>query len=452
MCPVNSSTFNHPASTSIRIALGPAVYCISLGCPKNRVDSEIMLASLGVSHPVEDIAKAEIVLVNTCGFIAAAASESSQTILEAAMRIQDLEPKPLLVVAGCLVSRYGTELAQALPEVDIWLGVQEEGTLPASVSAKLEARFGQIHPVLGRVLSTSPSFAYMKISEGCNHRCRFCTIPSIRGKLSSRPASSLLDEARSILGQGVSELVLVAQDVTSYGRDLGMRFGLEHLLSGLAKLPGLRWLRLMYLYPAGLTSRMLRFLAQTGPPLLPYFDLPLQHAHPEILSAMGRPFAQDPRRIVDRIRHNLPESSLRSSLIVGYPGERPHHFKALCDFTIQARFNHLGVFMYSREAGTAAARMPGQVGPQTKIKRRDTLMTLQAGISAQSLARYQDQEMDILVDRHSPEWPGLYEGRAWFQAPEVDGLTYLSGEGVSPGSMVKARIEEAKTYDLVALV
>jgi len=363
-----------------------------------------------------------------------------------------IKPRPYLVVAGCLVSRYGDELVKSLPEVDLWLGVHEEGTLPAKMAALLGTYPGLKRPTGTRVPSTKPSYAYLKIGEGCNHRCRFCTIPSIRGRLSSRPVSPLLEEARAILDLGISELVLVAQDVTSYGRDLNMRHGLESLLSGLAKLPGLRWLRLMYLYPAGLSPRTLRFLADLGPPLLPYFDLPLQHVHPDMLSAMGRPFAKDPRIVIDRIRHHFAKPSLRTSLIVGFPGERPHHFRTLCEFTRKARFNHLGVFMYSQEAGTAAAKLPGQVGPQTKRRRRDTLMMLQAQISAEDLARWQDQDMDVLVDRSSPEWPGLHEGRVWFQAPEVDGLTYVSGEGVRPGRMVKARIEETKTYDLVALV
>lgn len=444
MYPLNSRVAQ-PSSNAL------AVHCISLGCPKNRVDTERMLASLGPFRSVDDAAQAEIVLINTCGFIAPAIQESTRTILEAALRVRDVAPRPLLVVAGCLVSRFGPELQKALPEVDLWLAVREEPLLPEKVSALLAKRIRPLNVPGGRILSTTPSYAYLKIGEGCNHRCRFCAIPSIRGKLVSAPVPILLDEARAILGQGVSELILVAQDLTSYGRDLGLRHGLEMLLEGLNRLPGLRWLRLMYLYPAGLTPRLLRFLADLGPPLLPYFDLPLQHAHPDILAAMGRPFAQDPGRVVDRIRRHFPNPCLRTSLIVGFPGERPRHFKALHDFVGRARFNHLGVFSFCPEPGTPAATMPGQVGTRTKAKRREKLMTLQAGISAEILAEYRDQDMDVLVDRPSPEWPGLFEGRAWFQAPEADGSTYVSGEGVRPGMMVRARVQDTETYDLSAL-
>jgi len=444
MYPLNSRVAK-PSSGSL------TVHCISLGCPKNRVDTERMLASLGLFHPVDDAAQAEIVLVNTCGFIAPAIQESTRTILDTALRIRDVAPRPLLVVAGCLVSRFGSELRKALPEVDLWLKVREEPLLSEKISALLEKRIASLDAPGGRILSTTPSYAYLKIGEGCNHRCRFCAIPSIRGKLASTPVPALLDEARAILDQGVSELILVAQDLTSYGRDLGLRQGLETLLSGLNRLPGLRWLRLMYLYPAGLTPRLLRFLADLGPPLLPYFDLPLQHAHPEILAAMGRPFAQDPGRVVDRIRRHFPGACLRTSLIVGFPGERPGHFKALYDFVARVRFNHLGVFSFCSEPGTPAATMPGQVGIQTKTRRREKLMTLQTEISAEILAECRDQDMDVLVDRSSPEWPGLFEGRVWFQAPEADGSTYVSGEDVRPGMMVRARVQDTETYDLSAL-
>jgi tRNA-2-methylthio-N6-dimethylallyladenosine synthase/ribosomal protein S12 methylthiotransferase len=428
-----------------------AVHCISLGCPKNRVDTERMLASLGPFHLVDDAAQAEIILINTCGFIAPAIRESTRTILETASRILGVAPRPLLVVAGCLVSRFGSELREALPEVDLWLGVHEASRLPEKISAFLQKKIRPLAAPGGRILRTMPSYAYLKIAEGCNHRCRFCTIPFIRGKLASTPVPALLDEARAILDQGVGELILVAQDLTSYGRDFGLRHGLETLLGNLHRLPGLRWLRLMYLYPAGLTSRLLRFLADLGPPLLPYFDLPLQHAHPEILAAMGRPFVHDPRLVVDRIRRHFSKPCLRTSLIVGFPGERPRHFKVLYDFVAQIRFNHLGVFSFCPEPGTPAATMPGQVGIRAKARRREKLMTLQTKISAEILAEYRDQDMDVLVDRPSPEWPGLFEGRVWFQTPEADGSTYVSGEDVRPGRMVLARIQDTQTYDLSAL-
>lgn len=429
----------------------PDVYCVSLGCPKNRVDTERMLGALGATCPVQDMAQARIVLINTCGFIAPAVEESTRIILETADRIKDLTPRPLFVVAGCLVSRHGSDLREAIPEVDLWLEVEEEHHLPSRLRAlgSLDLPFP---PAPGnRVISTKPGYAYLKIGEGCNHQCHFCTIPSIRGPLRSLQPEVLLREAETLLDQGVGELILVAQDLTAYGRDLGLRHGLEILLPRLAELPGLHWLRLMYLYPAGLTPRLLRFMADLGPPLLPYFDIPLQHAHPDILRAMGRPFAQDPRRVIQRVRKYFPDAALRTSLIVGYPGERPHHFRQLCDFVTEARFHHLGVFSFCSEPGTRAAGLPFQIGRKTRTARQEDLMELQSSISGEILSQYQDREMDVLVERPSPEWPGLYEGRVWFQAPEVDGLTYISGDDVRSGQMIRANVVESKTYDLVTL-
>lgn len=428
---------------------GLGVWCISLGCPKNRVDTEQMLGAMGPMHTVEDMRQAQLVLINTCGFIAPAVEESTRVILETVTTLAGIQPKPLLVVAGCLVSRFGTELRDAVPEVDLWLDVAEEGRLgPRLNELGLIDHFAS-PPT--RVLSTKPIFGYLKIGEGCNHRCRFCTIPSIRGPLRSLPPEQIVTQARALLDQDIRELVLVAQDVSAYGRDLGLRHGLETLLEKLAALPGLHWLRLMYLYPAGLTPRLLRHMADIGSPLLPYFDIPLQHAQPDVLKAMGRPFAGDPRKVVDRVRMHLPDAALRTSLIVGYPGERPHHFKKLCDFVAETRFQHLGVFAFCPEPGTRAATLPGQVGAGIKARRREELMELQAQISAEMLAACQNLEMEVAVERPSPEWPGLYEGRVWFQAPEVDGMTYISGANLHPGELVRAEIIEAKTYDLVAL-
>lgn len=429
--------------------LGLGVWCISLGCPKNRVDTEHMLGALGPVHIVEDMQQAQLVLINTCGFIAPAVEESTRVILETVTTLADIQPKPLLVVAGCLVSRFGKALRDAVPEVDLWLDVSEEGRLGPRLNEL--GLIDHVVPTTTRVLSTKPVFGYLKIGEGCNHRCRFCTIPSIRGPLRSLSPEQVVTQARILLDQDIRELVLVAQDVTAYGRDLGLRYGLETLLEKLAALPGLHWLRLMYLYPAGLTPRLLRHMGDIGPPLLPYLDIPLQHAHPEILQAMGRPFARDPRNVVERVRTHLPHAALRTSLIVGYPGERPHHFKKLRDFVRETRFQHLGVFAFCPEPGTRAATLPGQVGAGTKARRREQLMELQAGISAEILAECQNLEMEVAVERPSPEWPGLYEGRVWFQAPEVDGMTYISGADLHPGELVRAEITETKTYDLVAL-
>jgi tRNA-2-methylthio-N6-dimethylallyladenosine synthase/ribosomal protein S12 methylthiotransferase len=302
-------------------------------------------------------------------------------------------------------------------------------------------------------LSTGPSYAWLKINDGCRHNCTFCTIPAIRGALRSSPLEELAREARDLLDQGVRELVLVAQDVTAWGTDLGKRGGLAALLERLLRLEGLAWLRLLYLYPAGMTPRFLDFMRETASEerLLPYFDIPLQHAHPEILAKMGRPFARDPRRVVDAVRAKLPEAALRTSLIAGFPGEEERHFTALRDFVREARFDHLGVFSYRAEEGTPAADMPGRVPDAIKEERRAELMRLQAEISAEKLETLVGSRMRVLVDAVHPEWPGLHTGRVWRQAPEIDGLTYVSGPGVRPGAMVEAEIVETREYDLNAL-
>ncbi|WP_243311860.1 30S ribosomal protein S12 methylthiotransferase RimO [Fundidesulfovibrio agrisoli] len=425
------------------------VYTISLGCPKNLVDTEFLLGGLpGRARPVDSPEDAALVLVNTCGFIRPAVEESVSEILDAAEAIANLTPKPLLAVAGCLVSRYGAELAQSMPEVDLWLTTHELPDWPAKIALAM-GRAAAGKPA--RMHSSPPGYAYLKVSEGCRHKCRFCTIPSIRGTLKSTPVAELTREAENILSTGRKELILVAQDLTAFGHDLDPKQDLRALLEALLPLSGLERLRLLYLYPAGLTPELLDFLKDAGPPFVPYFDIPLQHAHPDILRSMGRPFAKDPRRVIDLVRSRFPEAAIRTSLIVGYPGETRTHFNFLLNFVREVRFQHLGVFAYQREEGTPAAAMAGQVGAKTSQGRKDAIMAAQAEISEEWLSGFENKSLDVLVDAPHPEWPGLHVGRTWFQAPEIDGVTYVSGPGVKPGAMVKALIEEAKTYDLVAL-
>ncbi|MFZ5427933.1 MAG: 30S ribosomal protein S12 methylthiotransferase RimO [Thermodesulfobacteriota bacterium] len=425
------------------------IHTISLGCPKNLVDSEYLLGGLpGRARPVDRPEDAAVVLVNTCGFIRPAVEESLQEILGAAGALRGLTPKPLLVVAGCLVSRYGDELKAGLPEVDLWLSTHELPDWPSKIANALDRKAA---PAPARLFSSPPSYAYLKISEGCRHACRFCTIPSIRGRLKSRGIPELADEAKTILSTGRKEIILVAQDLTAYGQDLQGPENLRSLLETLLPIKGLERLRLLYLYPAGLDAALLDFLKDAGPPFVPYFDIPLQHAHPDILKSMGRPFSKDPRRVIDLVRSRFPEAAIRTSLIVGYPGETRTHFNYLLNFVREVRFQHLGVFAFQAEDGTPAAKMPGQVGAKTRQSRREAIMEAQAGISEEWLSRFEGHELDVLVDAPHSEWPGLHVGRAWFQSPEIDGVTYVSGPGVKPGAMVKATVEEAKTYDLVAL-
>lgn len=434
------------------------IYSVSLGCPKNRVDTERLLAAIPGMTIVETIGDADCVVINTCGFIEPAVRESVATIAESIEEIAALRVKPLLAVAGCLVGRYGvSELSPELPEVDLWLDNKSIASWPESLAAALAARGIAVsgNRAESRVLSTGPSYAWLKISDGCDHTCAFCTIPAIRGPFHSTPKDALVREAGELLGNGVRELVLVAQDTTAWGRDLsrdpaGER-GLIALLEGLLPLRGLDWLRILYMYPAGLSTGLLSFLRDAGRPFVPYFDVPVQHAHPEVLARMGRPFARDPEKALDRIREFFPEAALRTSIIVGFPGETEAHFKALHDFVARTRFMHLGVFAYQAEEGTAAAAMPDQIPEAVKEERRAALMELQAGISESLLEDFVGEAMDVLVDAPHPEWPGLFTGRAWFQAPEIDGLVYVSGAGVEAGAMVRADIVESRVYDLVGL-
>jgi len=465
---------------------GIKTYSVSLGCPKARVDSERLLGALGRVRPVDRPEDAQLVFINTCSFIQPAVEESIQAVLAAAEAANSANSassagsagsagpsgsgqahsRPLLAVAGCLVSRFPGQLAPELPEVDLWLPLEAMDRWPLIIGEALQRRgladlasqAGQagLEPKPAPARQGGPvSYAYLKTSEGCSHACSFCTIPSIRGRLRSEPVETLEAEARMLLARGVSELVLVAQDLTAYGQDLPRDSrtgnGLVRLLDRLLPLPGLARLRLMYLYPAGLTPELLGYLRAAGAPLLPYFDIPMQHAHPEILAAMGRPFARDPWRVLDRVREFFPEAAVRTSLIAGFPGETQAHFETLLDFVRKARLHHVGVFPYWPEEGTAAASLPGQVEDAIKQERVRLLMEAQEQVSLEIMESLVGQELDVLVDEASPEWPGLHVGRAWFQAPEVDGVTYVSGAGVAPGRMVRAVVEEAGPYDLSTL-
>ena len=442
-----------------------SIYSISLGCPKNRVDTEKTLGGVAElrsgARVVTEPEEADLVFINTCGFIAPAIEESVHTVVETIDRIQAMPKRrrPLLAVAGCLVGRFGPDqLAPDLPEIDVLLDSKDlpgwAETLHHALARhqKDESPVLEVHPSAhARLLSTGPSYAWLKISEGCRHTCSFCTIPSIRGPLRSLPADLLRDEATALLDQGVKELILVAQDLTAWGSDLEEKKDLRSLLEQLLPLPGLERLRLMYLYPSGLTRDLLLFLKDAGSPFVPYFDVPLQHAASGVLSRMGRPFAHDPHKVIERIRSVFPEAALRTSIITGFPGETEQDFDELCRFVAETRFLHLGVFAYQAEDGTPAATMPDQIPDRVKQYRRDALMEIQSEISEDLLTAFVGQRLPILVDSPHEEWPGLHTGRAWFQAPEIDGVTYISGPGVTPGAMVTAEIAEAATYDLVAL-
>ena len=439
------------------------VFVVSLGCPKNLVDTEVMLGLLGqlgyrtCAEPEE----AELILVNTCGFIQSAAAEAVDEILRLAA-VKAANPELKLVVTGCLVQRYGQELIRELPEVDLFVGTENLLELPAQVSALFQGsspssrtalgggpRF-LMHSGLPRQVSTPPHRAYLKITEGCSNRCSYCVIPAIRGPLRSRPLDDVLAEAARLDRAGVKELTLIGQDLTAYGLDLADKdAGLPELLVRLLAETSIPWLRLLYLYPHRLDDRLLRLLADNGR-LTPYLDIPLQHVSPKVLRAMNRPAQTGGiEELFARIRGLLPQAAIRSTFIVGFPGEDEEDVRRLENFLRRERLDHVGVFAYSNEEGSAAAKLPGRLGEREKNRRRDRLLRLQAGISLAKNQALIGRVVPVLVEGVSAETELLLEGRMPTQAPEIDGCVYITDGNCAPGDLVRVRITEAHTYDLV---
>ena len=444
---------------SIRSTKPGRVYPVSLGCAKNRVDTEMMLALLeGAGWQITaDPAAADLLLVNTCGFLASASQEAIDTILELAAQKQ-ARPGMRLVVAGCLVQRYQQELPGLLPEVDLFVGVNDFPDLPALLAAGPEV--GSDHlacrrpwldykEVWPRRLTTPFYSAYLKIAEGCSHRCTYCTIPAIRGPYRSRPLATVVAEARELASRGVIELNLVAQDTTAYGRDLTDRPLLPELLAELATIEGLRWLRVLYGHPSGVTPELLRVMAAT-PQVIPYFDLPLQHVNDRLLRRMGRNYTQaQVRELVAQIRQTLPAATLRTSLIVGFPGETPEELEELGAVLTELALDHVGVFAFQPEEGTAAARLPEQVPAAEANRRARRMRALQARIARQKLWQLRGKVVDVLVEGYCEETDLLLQGRLPGQAPEVDGRVLITAGHGAVGTIQPVKITKTHTYDLV---
>jgi len=434
------------------------VRLISLGCPKNLVDSEVMLGLLrekGWVPTAKD--EADVVIINTCSFIREAQEESIETILTMAAAKEKGKCRRL-VVAGCLPQRYGRELVAELPEVDLFLGTGEFHRVADLLEKSAEGEFQQ-KDFIGepsylydhrtpRLITTAPGSVYIKISEGCSNYCSYCMIPKIRGKVRSRPLASILLEAEQAVSQGAREITLIAQDTTAYGRDLEDGTDLVGLLQGLAKIGGLRWIRLLYAHPAHVTPELIR-LIRDEKKICKYLDLPLQHIHSRLLQAMNRPVSEkDVRELLGRLREEVPGITLRTSLMVGFPGETEKKFQKLLEFVRETRFDLLGVFRYSREEGTAAAEMKGQVSERIKARRYHQIMRLQKQISLRKQKKQIGSRVEVLVERPGKSTNVLWEGRTQGQAPEVDGITFLTKGTCRPGEIVKVQITEATSYDL----
>ena len=435
------------------------VCLVSLGCPKNLVDSEVILGLLSKEGYLltADPLKAEVLIVNTCSFIEEATKEAVETILQLS-RFKKEGRCRLLIVSGCLPQRYGKVLEKELPEVDLFVGTGAFQNLPKLLSQKPKRKsyvpqstflYNEKTP---RILSTPPFIAYLKIAEGCSNACTFCAVPKIRGAYRSRKLRSILEEARRLADQGVQELILIAQDTTGYGRDLRDGTNLEKLLKYLVKVEGLRWIRILYSYPktGHFTDGLLELITQEKK-ICPYLDLPLQHVDDEILKRMGRrSTGAEIRSLLGKIRAFVPEVSLRSSLIVGFPGEKESQFKGLLDFVEEAQFDHLGAFKYSREEGTPASRLPRPVPEEVKEERLRALMQIQKKISLKKYKKMVGQRRVVLVEGPHRE-RSILQGRLQTQAPEIDGSVFLNGRA-RPGNWVEARITQALPYDLVAQV
>ncbi|MGA8042553.1 MAG: 30S ribosomal protein S12 methylthiotransferase RimO [Terracidiphilus sp.] len=490
----------------------PTVGFVSLGCPKNLVDSEVMMGMLNhagallTAKPEE----AEILVVNTCSFIDTAKQESVDAILEMS-RLKTEGRARKLIVAGCLVERYRDEIQKNIPEVDAVIGTGELDSILAAAGIaapsaaepspftilttgvgrqsgqeamaathkqaraegnhrEQQGRFrrdawqGAAHMLptylydetTPRLLSTGHISAYIKIAEGCDHPCSFCVIPNLRGKFRSRRFESVLAEAQQLVARGVQEITLIGQDTTCYGEDLGLKDGLATLLDALARIEGLRWLRFLYAYPNRITGKLLETIAKHDN-ICKYLDVPLQHASPDVLKRMRRGAGADIfLKTLEKVRTAVPGIALRTSFIVGFPGESPRDFEILEEFIAEAKFDWLGVFNYSDEEGSGAHSLDAKVPKRTIEARKRRLMKLQQSISRRAKQQWVGREVLLLAEGESEETPLLWEGRTQFHAPEIDGKVYINDFGdldtLIPGHFYRAEITEAHDYDVVARV
>lgn len=431
---------------------------VSLGCPKNLVDTEVMMGTLAArGHAITaDPEQADAIVVNTCAFIDPAKQESVDTILEMARFKQEGRARRL-IVAGCLVERFRDEIRASIPEVDAVLGTNEieriaeacEGSAPAGGPAEPYL----YHHLTPRLLATPRHYAYIKINEGCDHPCSFCVIPQFRGRFRSRSPESVLAEARALFAQGVREINLIGQDTTAYGDDLGLQDGLAQLLGQLARLetPHRKWIRFLYCYPNRISPRLLDVLAEHEA-LVKYIDMPLQHASARILKRMKRGGSGEIfLRLIERIRRAVPGVAVRTSMIVGFPGETEQDFEELCRFVEAAQFDRLGVFGYSDEETSASWHLDGKVDRRTIYNRKRRLMALQRRISRRLNRALAGREFEVLVEGPSPESALLWQARMASQAPEIDGVCYIADPGPRApraGEFRRMRITRTHDYDL----
>lgn len=436
------------------------VSMVSLGCPKNLVDAEVMLGVLAQQgyEITMDEKDADVIIVNTCSFIKEAREESVDAILDLADRKHDGKCQTL-IVAGCLPQRYQEELANELPEVDILIGTGDYPRI-GEILAGYQAQEGTVKYVgdpnyvydenLPRLNSSPGWYAYLKIGEGCSNCCTYCVIPSLRGAYRSRPLDALVAEAERLVQGGVRELIVVSQDITRYGSDLTDGTTLAKLIRRLAKIEKLKWIRLLYAYPDGISNELIDLL-KNEPKLCKYLDIPIQHISDNILRRMKRRSSeQQIRNLIDRLRSEVPGITLRTSLIVGFPGETVEDFLSLTQFVEKAQFDRLGVFCYSKEDGTPAAEMTEQVSERVKRERHRKLMKVQARVSFRRNRAMVGQIEQVIIEGYSEETELLLKGRTSRQAPDIDGQVYITSGNADIGDIVSCKIVDSSDYDLVA--
>ncbi|KLU68002.1 MULTISPECIES: 30S ribosomal protein S12 methylthiotransferase RimO [Desulfosporosinus] len=439
------------------------VAVVTLGCPKNQVDSEIMTGFLAQNYTLtDDPQTADIIVVNTCTFIESAKEESIETIFEMA-NYKDTAQCHTLIAAGCLAQRYGSELMQEIPELDGVLGTGNVDEIAAIVQAAEEKRINLVkqgtpdflyNDLMPRKRSTPDYLAYVKVAEGCDNYCTYCVIPHVRGRFRSRSEESIIREVREMAAQGVKEIMVMAQDTTRFGQDLEGKLTLPRLLRQLAQIEGIEWIRLMYCYPERFTDELIETMCQEAK-VCKYIDLPLQHANNKILKEMNRQGTiEQAEALIKKLRSAMPDLTLRTTMITGFPGETEEEFTALAEFIQRVQFDRLGVFAYSQEENTPAGQREDQIPPEVREQRRDHLMQIQQRISWQRQQRWVNKIVTVLLEQKLAD--GRWLGRTEGDAPEIDGQVYINrttkGTSLQVGDMIKVRILEADSYDLIGEV
>ncbi len=443
---------------------------ISLGCSKNLIDTEIVIGHFKNSnYEIEsDPAKAEIIVINTCGFIESAKEEAINTILE--MEEYKKGKCKYLIVMGCLVQRYYDELIKELPEVDLFIKIDEYDNMWRKIEKLIKEdkveistthtsrKITEMKPLpmptskefYERVITTGTNFAYLKIGEGCSNRCTYCAIPYIRGPFVSRPQEDILEEAKILAQKGIKELIIIAQDTTKYGLDIYGEPKLAELLQKISEIPEIKWVRFLYTYPEGITEELIQTV-KNNPKICKYFDIPIQHISNKILKRMNRRTNKEQiESLINKLRREIPDVILRTSLIVGFPGETIQDFEELQQFVEKAKFDKLGTFMYSKEDGTPAAKLLGQIHANTKKSRYNKIMQIQQKISNENLQKRIGQECEVLIEDVSFDGKYLI-GRTKQDVPDIDGLVYIKNDNAESkiNEFVKVKITDVRDYDLI---